>query len=131
MVPSKTAAYLPKACARMAAACVMALGFGAGQALAQDADGQTHAVAMHGSPLHGPDFEHFDYVNPDAPSGGSIRFGLRGSFDSVNPLIVRGSPVWWVRGWVWESLATRAAMKLSRFMACLPRPSLCLKTGPM
>lgn len=75
--------------------------------MAEDADGQTHAVAMHGSPLHGPDFAHFDYVNPQAPTGGSIRFGLRGSFDSVNPLIVRGSPVWWVRGWVWESLATR------------------------
>jgi peptide/nickel transport system substrate-binding protein len=107
MVPSKTTAYLPKALAGLAAACVMALGFGAAHALAEDADGQTHAVAMHGSPLHGPDFEHFDYVNPDAPTGGSIRFGLRGSFDSVNPLIVRGSPVWWVRGWVWESLATR------------------------
>jgi microcin C transport system substrate-binding protein len=32
-----------------------------------DADGMTHAMAMHGTPLHGPDFEHFDYVNPDAP----------------------------------------------------------------
>lgn len=85
----------------------VALGLVGSPSLAQDADGQTHAVAMHGSPLHGPDFEHFDYVNPDAPTGGAIRFGLRGSFDSVNPLIVRGSPVWWVRGWVWESLATR------------------------
>ncbi len=75
--------------------------------VAEDADGLTHAMAMHGSPLYGPDFTHFNYVEPEAPVGGSIRFGLRGSFDSVNPLIVRGSPVWWVRGWVWESLATR------------------------
>ncbi|MBV6657273.1 MAG: ABC transporter substrate-binding protein [Devosiaceae bacterium] len=79
----------------------------AGVAVAEDADGQTHAMAMHGSPIYAPDFAHFDYVNPDAPTGGEIRFGLRGTFDSVNPLIVRGSPVWWVRGWVWESLATR------------------------
>ncbi|MEM6384424.1 MAG: extracellular solute-binding protein [Pseudomonadota bacterium] len=77
------------------------------QDAALDADGQTHAMTMHGSPLYGPDFEHFEYVNPQAPQGGAIRFGLRGTFDSVNPLIVRGSPVWWVRGWVWETLATR------------------------
>lgn len=72
-----------------------------------DADGQTHAMAMHGEPLYGPDFTHFDYVNPDAPVGGEVRFGLTGSFDSVNPLIVRGTPVWWVRGLVYESLAYR------------------------
>lgn len=77
------------------------------QDLSQDADGQTHAMAMHGEPLYGPDFTHFDYVNPDAPIGGEVRFGLPGTFDSVNPLIVRGTPVWWVRGLVYESLAYR------------------------
>ncbi len=91
--------------ALMLAAAVMLLPSTA--VLAEDGDGFTHAMTMHGGPLHGPDFTHFDYVNPNAPTGGSIRFGLRGTFDSVNPLIVRGSPVWWVRGWVWESLATR------------------------
>lgn len=77
------------------------------QDVSLDADGQTHAMAMHGEPLYGPDFTHFDYVNPDAPIGGEVRFGLPGSFDSVNPLIVRGTPVWWVRGLVYESLAYR------------------------
>ena len=28
-----------------------------------------HAVAMHGAPKYGPDFRHFDYVNPAAPKG--------------------------------------------------------------
>lgn len=77
------------------------------QDLSLDADGQTHAMAMHGAPLYGPDFTHFDYVNPNAPIGGEVRFGLPGTFDSVNPLIVRGTPVWWVRGLVYESLAYR------------------------
>ena len=27
----------------------------------------THGVAMHGDPKYGPDFKHFDYVNPSAP----------------------------------------------------------------
>ncbi|MEM1283978.1 MAG: extracellular solute-binding protein [Pseudomonadota bacterium] len=75
--------------------------------IAEDADGQTHAMAMHGSPAYPPDFAHFDYVNPDAPQGGAIRFGLQSSFDSVNPLIPRGTPVWWVRGLIYESLGYR------------------------
>jgi microcin C transport system substrate-binding protein len=27
---------------------------------------KSHAIAMHGEPKYGPDFTHFDYVNPDA-----------------------------------------------------------------
>ena len=95
----------------LSGALALLVGFCGSPSLAQDvsldADGMTHAMAMHGMPLHGPDFEHFDYVNPEAPKGGELRFGVLGSFDSVNPLIVRGTPVWWVRGLVWESLATR------------------------
>ncbi len=32
-----------------------------------------HAIAMHGTPKYGPDFKHFDYVNPEAPKGGAAR----------------------------------------------------------
>lgn len=49
-----------------------------------------HAVAMHGTPKYGPDFAHFDYVNPDAPKGGEIRLASRGTFDSMNPFILKG-----------------------------------------
>ena len=51
-----------------------------------------HAVAMHGSPKYGPGFAHFDYVNPDAPKGGTLRQGAVGGFDSFNPFIIRGDP---------------------------------------
>ncbi len=50
----------------------------------------THAIAMHGEPKYGPDFKHFDYVNPNAPKGGTIRFGAIGSFDSFNGFISKG-----------------------------------------
>lgn len=50
-----------------------------------------HAIAMHGEPKYPPDFSHFDYVNPDAPKGGTIRMGVEGSFDSFNPFVARGS----------------------------------------
>lgn len=51
-----------------------------------------HAIAMHGEPKYGPDFRHFDYVNPDAPKGGELRLGEDGTFDSFNPYIAKGTP---------------------------------------
>ena len=49
-----------------------------------------HGIAMHGLPKYEKDFAHLDYVNPDAPKGGKITFGLQGSFDSLNPFILKG-----------------------------------------
>ncbi|MDD4615700.1 MAG: extracellular solute-binding protein [Alphaproteobacteria bacterium] len=51
-----------------------------------------HALVMAGEPLYGSNFDHFDYVNPDAPKGGTLKLGATGSFDSLNPFIVRGQP---------------------------------------
>ncbi len=50
------------------------------------------AIAMHGTPKYGPDFTHFDYTNPAAPKGGTLRLSAEGTFDSLNPFIVKGSP---------------------------------------
>ncbi len=50
-----------------------------------------HAIAMHGAVKYGPDFKHFDYVNPDAPKGGSLRLAAQGTFDSFNPFIAKGN----------------------------------------
>ena len=52
-----------------------------------------NAIAMHGEPRYPEGFAHFDYVNPQAPVGGRIRQGARGTFDSFNPWIDKGSPV--------------------------------------
>lgn len=56
---------------------------------------RTHGLSAFGDLKYPPGFPHFDYVNPDAPKGGSIS-GLdstgRGAFDSLNPFIVRGTP---------------------------------------
>ena len=50
-----------------------------------------HGIAMHGDLKYGPDFKHFDYVNPKAPKGGEIRrTAVARDFDSFNPFIVRG-----------------------------------------
>ncbi len=49
-----------------------------------------HAIAMHGEPALPADFSAFPYVNPAAPKGGRLVQGILGTFDSLNPLIVKG-----------------------------------------
>ena len=49
-----------------------------------------HGIAMHGSPKYGPVFAHLDYVNPDAPKGGEMRRAATGTFDNLNPFIIKG-----------------------------------------
>ncbi len=61
-------------------------------AIAQGTNGPAHAMAMHGEPKYPADFTHFDYVNPDAPKGGTQVAAANGTFDSLNPFILRGTP---------------------------------------
>ena len=51
----------------------------------------TYAVSLYGTPKYGPDFKHFDYVNPNAPQGGTVHFSSTGSYDSFNPFALRGT----------------------------------------
>ncbi len=67
-----------------------------------------HGIALHGQPKYGPDFTHFDYVNPNAPKGGEARFAAIGSFDTFNPFNIKGQPVIDI-GRLFESLMTSSA----------------------
>jgi peptide/nickel transport system substrate-binding protein len=66
-----------------------------------------YAIAMHGAPALAADFTHMPYVNPNAPKGGKLTWGILGTFDSLDPLIVRGVAVQQIRGFVVESLMAR------------------------
>jgi peptide/nickel transport system substrate-binding protein len=68
---------------------------------------ESYAIAMHGAPALAADFTHMPYANPDAPKGGRLVQGFLGTFDSLNPLIVRGLAVQQIRGFVVESLMAR------------------------
>ena len=46
---------------------------------------------MHGKPKYEEGFTHLDYVNPDAPKGGTVRFGAYGAFDNLNRVAFKGS----------------------------------------
>ncbi len=49
-----------------------------------------HGLAMHGAPKYPADFAHLDYANPDAPKGGELRLAVAGTFDTLNPFVIKG-----------------------------------------
>lgn len=67
-----------------------------------------HAISMHGEPAYSDGFTHFSYANPDAPIGGTVHYGAVGTFDSLNPFIVRGTAAVGLRDYVFESLMARS-----------------------
>ena len=66
-----------------------------------------HGIALYGTPKQPADFTHFSYVNPEAPKGGRLVISSYGSFDSLNPLIIKGVPANGIRDFVVESLMAR------------------------
>jgi len=65
------------------------------------------AIAMHGQPALAEGFSAFRYANPTAPKGGRLTQGIVGTFDSLNPLVIKGLAVQQIRGYVIESLMAR------------------------
>jgi len=63
-----------------------------------DGAGRPHGLSIFGDLKYPPDFTHFDYVNPDAPKGGTLSHigpvtALNGSFlsfDTLNGYILKG-----------------------------------------
>ena len=80
--------------ARLAAPMFVVLGLSlaaAAPAAAQE------IIVSHGSSLvgelkYGPDFTNFEYANPDAPTGGDVKFWAFGSYDTLNPFTLKGRP---------------------------------------
>lgn len=69
-----------------------ALSVGMVATLARAEDGVTvaHGISTFGDLKYPADFQHLDYVNPDAPKGGEISEWTMGGFDSMNPFSVKG-----------------------------------------
>ena len=74
----------------LAAATLFALSAARGAPALQPAAKLEHAISLYGKPAYPPDFKHFNYVNPEAPKGGTIRYAALGQFDSLTPYIDRG-----------------------------------------
>lgn len=102
--PGTAIAVLLAAWALMAAALLAAPRLAAAQPAAE----AVHGIAMHGAPKYPAGFTQFDYVNARAPKGGELRLAAIGSFDSLNPMIVRGTAAAGIRWHVFESLLARS-----------------------
>ena len=70
-----------------------------------------HAFAAYGPPKYGRDFTHFEYVNSDAPKGGTLNLhnpDRRSSFDKFNPYTTRGAAPAGVAIFMFEPLAIQS-----------------------
>lgn len=61
-------------------------------------------LALYGKAKYADDFQHFEYVNPDAPQGGRIVMPEYGGFDNFNPFIFKGAASLTVADLIWDSL---------------------------
>ena len=66
-----------------------------------------HAISMFGKIKYKKDFKNFDYVNPNAPKVGKVRLAAQGTFDSLNPFILKGLPAAGIN-LIYDSLLTSA-----------------------
>jgi microcin C transport system substrate-binding protein len=71
------------------------------------AETRHHALSLIAPPKYAADFEHFDWVNPDAPKGGTVRFAAQGTFDSLNPFSIKGTPATGL-GMIYDSLMAQS-----------------------
>jgi len=69
---------------------------------------QSYGIAMHGAPKYNDDFTHFEYVNADAPKGGSYSEATIGTYDSLNEFITKGVPATGL-GLIYQSLMSPSA----------------------
>ena len=67
----------------------------------------TPGTSLYGDLKYPPDFQHFDYVNPDAPKGGTMRLSAIGTFDTLNPFVIKGIPAAGI-GQIFDTLAVRS-----------------------
>ena len=63
---------------------------------------------MYDTPQLPHDFVSLPYANPNAKKGGTLKIGAVGSFDSLNPHIVKGRSPWQLRFWGYETLMGRS-----------------------
>lgn len=67
-----------------------------------------HAIAMHGQPKYGPDYQRFDFTSDKAQKGGKITLGVQGTFDSFHPFIPKGTTDRGI-GYLYNSLTLSSA----------------------
>ena len=75
--------------------------------LADQPNYKGHAISMYGDLKYGPDFKHFDYANPNAPKGGTVKRSAGGTYDCLNQFILKGVSAYGL-GLIYDSLTERS-----------------------
>lgn len=68
---------------------------------------ESHGVSLNGQPKYKKGFRHFDYVNPNAPKSGVLKRASEGSYDSLNPFVLKGTAAAGI-GIIYDSLCVQA-----------------------
>lgn len=81
-------------------------------AVAQDGPWR-HGVSSIGEVKYPAGFKQFDYVNPDAPKGGTLKLSETGSYDTFNPILAKGDATTGVTSLVYETLLKSSSDEVS------------------
>ncbi len=75
-----------------------------------------HAISVYEEAVLPKSYTHFPFANPEAPRGGNITYGVVGTFDSLNPFVLKSKGTTARGMWdpefgklVFEPLMTRSA----------------------
>jgi microcin C transport system substrate-binding protein len=68
------------------------------------AAGGGNGLSLFGELKYGPDFKNFEYASPNAPKGGTMKFSAIGTYDTLNPFVVKGVPAAGI-GQIFDTLA--------------------------
>ncbi len=79
---------------------------------------QNHGLASFGTLKYPANFKHFDYINPDAPKRGTLKLESIGSYDQLNPFILKGNSADGLN-LIYDSLLTKALDEPSSYYGLL------------
>jgi microcin C transport system substrate-binding protein len=70
------------------------------------------AISIFGDSKYPSNFQHFEYVNPDAKKGGTLKLGVEGVFNSLNQFILKGVPASGI-SYIYDSLTEASLDEIS------------------
>ena len=65
------------------------------------------SISMHGEPSLNPGFDSYQHADINSTQGGTLKLASLGTYDSMNPFIVKGRSAYGIRNYIFESLLSR------------------------
>ncbi len=65
------------------------------------------SISMHGEPSLRPGFDSYQHADINSMQGGTLKLASLGTYDSMNPFIVKGRSAYGIRNYIFESLLSR------------------------